>query len=100
MGVLQKWSHLEMDPVDLNNSDERDAQLNALHNWHPLFFLIHPDLEVWLDEYKGLMERYRDMLHRHSDDPKEELKNHLIEEVNMWMLSRMDEIVEEVWRDR
>ena len=84
--------------VDLSSADWRDANLKTLPEWHPAFYEVHPDLENLLTQFSGIMKRYKSILTETSDDPHDELQNHIEYEVSMWFNDRMDEIIRAIWK--
>jgi|GEM_PF-6314712 len=84
--------------IDLNDADWRDANLKTLSEWHPAFYEVHPDLENLLTQFSEIMKRYKSILTETSDDPHDELQNHIEYEVSMWFCDRMDEITRSSWK--
>ena len=80
----------------MNNPFWREDNLHSMNQWHPNFSKIEPQLEGVLSHFRLALMDYARILHKESSDPHDYLLNHLTEEVNMWMVNKMDGIAQEV----
>ena len=80
-------------PVNLDSPDWRDANIATMDQWHPHFHRIKPHLDELLSQYEAIAGDYYALLCSESTDPNDELRAHISDEVNQWLLNRMDSTI-------
>lgn len=87
--------------VNLSDIDSRDENVSTLPEWHPTFKDYRTEAQELLDGFRTFNRKYQQHLAAVCpNEPLEELKEHMLFEVVMYLSKGMDSIVEESWGNR